>query len=301
MVRLFPALFLLLCGCQSPQAPCPALSPDPVLLGQLQQDVQALTDPAMAGRRTGTPGAILAATYLQQRLSPLPPWQQDYLHPFQYGPGWAPRQGLNLVAWVPGPPPYRLVVAHYDHLGRHQGQIYPGADDNASGVAVLLALAHRAHQQPLPHGVIFAALDAEENGLHGSQALQQQLAEVPLAWVLNLDMVGRPDRQGHGRLWWRPGWEQGEAGLAQLQQTACLRKGPRRMKGARGSSKDSYDPLKASDHYPFHRAGLPWYYLGVTAHKDYHRTTDKAERLDYPFMTGITEGVWLILSDPDRD
>ncbi|MBY5993161.1 M28 family peptidase [Ferrimonas balearica] len=286
------AAILLLTGCQAGPPPCPMAPqhwPD-----SLSADVEALTEPRMAGRRTGTEGARLAADYLAARLNELglSPWQGQSRQDFQYGPPWAVKTGQNLVAWVPGPPPYRLVVAHYDHLGRVKGQVHPGADDNASGVAVLLALAERAQAAPTAQGVIFAALDAEENGVHGSQALQRALADQPLEWVLNLDMVGRPPRDGRAQLWWRPGWADGKDALAAMAPHLCVEQGRRRMKGHDGWH---YDSTKASDHYPFHQAGQNWLYLGVPAHRDYHSPRDQAERLDYPFMAAVTEGAWALL------
>lgn len=284
-----------LIGCQSQTVPCAV--PQATVPKTLWQDVSALTQPGMAGRKTGSDGARLAADYLAGRFSALglTPWRHDIRHPFEYGPSWLAKSGENLLAWVPGPPPYRLVMAHYDHLGREQGQWHPGADDNASGVAVLLALAERARRQPPPQGVIFAALDAEENGLYGSQALAAELSDVELAWVLNLDMVGRPPRDGNAQLWWRPDWDGGERALHTLQPYLCTEPGRRRMKGQDGAR---YDSLSASDHYPFHKAQINWLYLGVPPHRDYHTPNDRAERLDYPFMARVLDASWALLNAP---
>src|SRR5690606_24324404 len=87
-------------------------------------------------------------------------------------------------------------TAHYDHLGVRQGRIHPGADDNASGVAVLLAAArHFAAHRPR-HTMIFAALDAEEQGLRGAEALVESIPDIRerVALNVNLDMVSRSDR-----------------------------------------------------------------------------------------------------------
>ncbi|MBY5922543.1 M28 family peptidase [Ferrimonas balearica] len=291
-VLLFAAA---LSGCQSQSVPCEV--PSPPVPDSLQRDVNALTTPEMAGRKTGSEGARLAADYLVERFSTLgmTPWHGSIRHPFQYGPGWLAKSGENLVVWVPGPPPYRLVMAHYDHLGRKQGQFHPGADDNASGVAVLLALAEQAQQHPPAQGVIFAALDAEENGLYGSKALVQQLTGVELEWVLNLDMVGRPPKDGRAQLWWRHGWQGGEQALNTLQPHLCTEAGRRRMKGQDGIH---YDSLHASDHYPFHQASVNWLYLGVPPHRDYHSPNDRAERLDYPFMSRVLAASWALLNRP---
>ena len=109
---------------------------------------------------------------------------------------------VNLVATVPGTDPELsrhpvLVMAHLDHLGRgwpdvregNEGVIHPGADDNASGVAVLLALARAlADEAPRPRGVMFAVVTGEEAGLLGSRHL---LAREGLDAALAIRRVGR--------------------------------------------------------------------------------------------------------------
>lgn len=106
-----------------------------------------------------------------------------------------------MVGYLPGctyPEHYIAVTAHYDHLGKQGHKIFHGADDNASGVAVMLELASRLSQRCPAYSYIFIATDAEEGGLYGSKAF---IAAPPLALNnivlnLNLDMLGRPDRRG---------------------------------------------------------------------------------------------------------
>ena len=79
----------------------------------------------------------------------------------------------NLIGTIPGTDPsapYLVISAHYDHLGIMNAKMYPGADDNASGIAVLLAAARWVSQHPLIHPMLFAAFDGEEEGLRGSEA-----------------------------------------------------------------------------------------------------------------------------------
>lgn len=119
----------------------------------------------------------------------------------------------NVIARLPGRGPRSalLVCAHFDHVGDDPGGArFPGAFDNASGVALLLALA-RTLAQPrrapaalaLPFDVVFAALTGEESGLWGAQQLRQQ-PPVPISAVINLDSFGLPGaplavRTGHAR------------------------------------------------------------------------------------------------------
>ena len=90
-----------------------------------------------------------------------------------------------------------VVSAHYDHLGIRDGVIYPGADDNASGVAVLLELAAYCRKNPFRRSIVFAAFDAEEGGLNGARAFvaSPPIAKDRIALNVNLDMVSRSDKR----------------------------------------------------------------------------------------------------------
>src|SRR6185295_7198356 len=108
--------------------------------------------------------------------------------------------GVNVLGQLPGTaaafPQYILVSAHFDHIGTRNGQVFNGADDNASGTAALFALAKYYSVHPPKNSLIFAAFDAEESGLRGSQAfLKQPPVELnAIALDLNADMIGRdPD------------------------------------------------------------------------------------------------------------
>ena len=75
-----------------------------------------------------------------------------------------------------------MITAHYDHLGMRDGVLYPGADDNASGVAALLAAARYFAANPPRHPMMFAALDGEEDGLRGARALIDSPLLHDAAW-----------------------------------------------------------------------------------------------------------------------
>jgi Zn-dependent M28 family amino/carboxypeptidase len=113
----------------------------------------------------------------------------------------------NIIGVLPGTDPRYAgeavrVTAHYDHLGRsgpgvrmsEVGRVHPGADDNASGVAVMLELARVAAGTGLPRTVVFVAFSGEESGLQGSRHFVAHAVPVPVSGirsVLNLDTVGR--------------------------------------------------------------------------------------------------------------
>lgn len=101
----------------------------------------------------------------------------------------------NVMAAVPGtrrPDSLLVLTAHYDHLGRMGKAMFPGANDNASGVALLLDLAAEIAQKPLPYTTVFVFFAGEEAGLLGSEAMvrDQKLPLSRIRFLLNLDLMG---------------------------------------------------------------------------------------------------------------
>src|SRR5205085_818548 len=164
---------------------------------QLLEDTRTLSADDMEGRGAGTQGGARARAYIIRRFdeSGLKPLWSSYEQPFELGgEGAKARKGVNVVGYLRGRNhPERLIVvtAHYDHLGIKNGQIYNGADDNASGVAAMLQLAAHFSRERPENSMIFAALDAEEIGLVGACALvkQLQMEKRDVALNVNLDMV----------------------------------------------------------------------------------------------------------------
>ncbi|MBX3729420.1 MAG: M20/M25/M40 family metallo-hydrolase [Candidatus Sumerlaeia bacterium] len=183
----------------------------------LIEHVRELAAEGYAGRLAGTPGERRAAAYIVaelERLGVQPlPGAEGFLHEFPLPPEWERPlpTGLNVVGWLPatvaadGPasPTAVLLGAHYDHVGDglaiagirrpgRRGPHHPGADDNASGVAVVLGAAVRLARAPeRPRPVVLAFFSAEESGLVGSAHLARTWGGVPLGRVVVADMVGR--------------------------------------------------------------------------------------------------------------
>src|SRR5687767_8331235 len=133
---------------------------------QLMRDLTILASPDFEGRRTGTPGSLKARGWIAQQFRAAgltPAGTEDYLHPFTFStsdrsallPGGRPFRTVYTAANVLGrldgrEPGARMLVitAHYDHLGIRDSVLYPGADDNASGVAAALAAARHFKANP---------------------------------------------------------------------------------------------------------------------------------------------------------
>jgi hypothetical protein len=192
------------------------------------------------------------------------------------------RRAVNVVAVLPGTDPGLadeavVVGAHYDHLGHVGGQVHPGADDNASGTAVVLGLARAfAAAGGAPRTLVFVLFSGEELGLLGSSHYVRAPA-WPLARtvaMVNFDMVGR---MREGRL--TVGGVASGAGLSSLVREA-----------ARGEPLDLSlrdTPYGPSDHARFYAAGTPVLFFHTGVHADYHQPSDVASKLDAHGMAQV--------------
>jgi membrane-associated protease RseP (regulator of RpoE activity) len=194
----------------------------------------------------------------------------------------ADRTAVNVVGVLPGTDPGHageavVLGAHYDHLGVVGGTTYPGADDNASGTAVVVGLARAfAAAGPLDRTLVFALFGAEEIGLVGSGHYVRTPA-VPIertVAMLNFDMVGR---LGGGTL--TVGGVESGRGLRDVVSDAA------RSLGTSVTLRDS--PYGPSDHNRFYTAGAPVLFFHTGSHADYHRPGDTADKLDAAGMARV--------------
>ena len=179
-----------------PQGSAPQIRVD---AAQIFGDVEKLAADDMEGRLVGSAGGQRAREYVAARLKQagVVPIGDRFERPFTFTSRTGGHsQGTNLVGAIRGtrdPDHYIVVTAHYDHIGVRNGQVFNGADDNASGVAALLALAAHFASSPPEHSLVIAALDGEEGGLQGAKALMRNPPVPVTAMVVNvnMDMVGR--------------------------------------------------------------------------------------------------------------
>lgn len=277
---------------------------------ELQATVTVLSSDEFEGRKTQTQGAAKSRDYIKQQLQGLglQPWGANFIVPFEYQTFFTQENGANVVATAMATEPtnrWRIIVAHYDHLGMSGSKIYHGADDNASGVAAMLAIAKHWQQQFAlqPHtlpkvNLMFVATDAEEPGLYGSIALVEQLKtrlpEATFELMLNLDMVSHPGRPYAIYLEGSRNFTQFTQfkPLLNQQNRLCIRLShPKPV----GRSIQSTDWLRASDHYSFHKANIPWLYFGVPTHPQYHTPEDTVATIDITFLAAVTESAFELL------
>jgi hypothetical protein len=266
--------------------------PPRYLPSKLLSHVSALTDESMAGRQVGTEGADMAARYLAEQFaaSGLQPIQGSYYQQWSDTlSAGTPARMLNVVGVIPGEnralsrQPV-VIGAHYDHLGIDpSGEIFEGADDNASGVAILLEVAAKlsatfAPQRP----IVFVAFTGEEAGLLGSEHFVQApaggYATDQIYAMVNLDGVGRLEGRklqvfaSDSAYEW-PFMAQGIGFTMGLQ------------------SEFPSQTVASSDHVPFLNAGIPAIHLFAGVTLDYHQTSDTADKLDAAGMSSIAQ--WL--------
>ncbi|HVX89640.1 MAG TPA: M20/M25/M40 family metallo-hydrolase [Gemmatimonadales bacterium] len=264
----------------------------------IQSDIRYLADDRLQGRKLGTAGADSAADYIARRFQRIG---------LQAGPGgWfqsftvdptAPAAahaglangatGRNVIAVLPGKDrrlrdEIIIVGAHYDHLGLggfgslapdSTGRVHNGADDNASGVAAILAIAKRLKEHRPARTVVFIAFTGEEEGLLGS-AWYTKHPLYPLertVAMLNFDMVGRL-RDDKLIVYGAATSNEWPRLLDSLNAGAHF---------ALHASGDGYGP---SDHASFYAMHRPVLHFFTDLHEDYHRPSDDAGAI---FSEGI--------------
>jgi len=295
---------LVAAACSSPEAgtdevPRPGQGAE-VDDGQaLLRHASVLSADSMEGRAVGTAGNARARSYINETFGSigLESFGNGYDHRFALASGDA--EGVNLVGYVSGsvdPETFLVITAHYDHLGVREGEVFNGADDNASGTAGLLDLAAHFAANPPRHSILFAAVDAEEGGLQGARAFVAN-PPVPLeriAMEINLDMVSNSDS-----LLFVAGTHHYPF-LAAYVEEVVAEPGVVLRLGHDVPGTGSDDWTNSSDHGPFHQVGIPFLYFGVEDHPYYHRPGDTFETINAYFFVAAIETVQTIVEQLDE-
>lgn len=270
----------------------------PVFSGErLLGHVTALASDDMAGRGLGTPGLERAADYIEAAFAAagLQPGAADgsYAQVFRVpeGEDGEPHDVRNIIGVLPGANPEfadqaLLVTAHYDHLGRGWPDVraadgdgtYYGADDNASGVAVLLELAATLAKESRPErSIVFVAFTAEEAGLLGSRYFAANPTPVPLTGinaVLNMDTVGRLEGKAVSVF-----------GASSSSDWQHIFRGIGFTTGV--STKLINTDIASSDQQSFIEQNVPAVQISSGASLDYHRPTDTVDKIDVDGMVKV--------------
>jgi hypothetical protein len=275
--------------------------------GAMLRLTETLSSDALEGRATGSQGNEAARDFVLKRFETLDLRQfgDTYVQPFPSvsEDGGTQVSGVNVVGWIagqtPGEGPAIVITAHYDHLGVVAEKIYNGADDNASGVAALIAVAQYFALNAPTHDMIFAAVDAEEIGHLGSRAFVGT-PPVPLERIalnINYDMVSRSTA--------------GELYVAGTFHTPLLKplvvavaaQAPVRVLiGHDDPAKGEADDWTLqSDHAAFHDAGIPFLYFGVEDHPGYHQPSDDYSEITPDFFARAGDTLVIAAMAADKD
>jgi hypothetical protein len=272
---------LALTTAAAPVRPLPLPRPE---LGTLRGHVETLASPEFEGR--SGPGGQKAAEYVEKALRELalePLFDGSYTQPI---PGREPGQvqGRNVGAKLIGADPavrdeWIILSAHFDHLGVKNGVLYPGADDNASGVAMLLESARCLAQGPEKprRSIMFIGVDLEEIGLFGSRYFIEH-SPVPLEHVklfLTADMIGRSLGGVCEPYLFVIGSEHAPSLRTWVEQASANR--PLQV-GLLGTDIVG----TRSDYGPFRHHKIPYLFFSTGENPCYHSPEDKAATLNYP-------------------
>ncbi len=259
--------------------------------GKLIEDVRILSADDMEGRSLDRPSISKTRDHITRRFVEvgLKPIEQAF--PVRVRGQETPVKGVNYFATISGKEKadkYIVITAHYDHLGVRNGEIFKGADDNASGTAALFAIAsYFAKNQP-DHSLIFIALDAEEKGFLGARhfVANPPVAKESIVLNVNMDMISRDDK---GELYATGTrlYPQLKPALEKVQKTA----GVKLLLGHDDPSTGRNDWTNQSDQAAFHAAKIPFIYFGVEDHKDYHRSTDDFAGIQPEFYVKAVETI----------
>ncbi len=177
-----------------------------------------------------------------------------------------------------------VITAHYDHLGEINNQIFPGADDNASGIAALLELAQKFSQaKDLFYNILFLATSAEEAGLLGSEyhVNKASFESDKILCNLNIDMISRKDNKHfNNKYLYCIGSDQSEY-LHKMMIRADNAYDKCEFDFSLNNSKDPFGIFTRSDNYSFYKKGIPSIFFFTGLHTDYHKSTDTANKINF--------------------
>jgi len=252
----------------------------------IMEDVKYLASDELQGRGSGLLGNQIARKFIAKRFEDLELEKitPEYFQDFKFSRKKDDYFCRNVIGKIEGTEfknKYIVLTAHYDHLGMRKGEIFNGADDNASGVAATMAAAAYFKKNPPKHSILFVALDAEELGLKGANHFVAN-SPVPLEEIklnVNLDMISRNEKN-EIYICGTHHYPQLKKELLNIDDAS-----PLNVKLGHDSPDLGHnDWTNSSDHAPFHQKKIPFLYLGVEDHEDYHKPSDTFEKIDKAFL-----------------
>ncbi len=271
--------------------------------------VAVLSSDLIEGREAGMVGAHRAAEYIASKfidynIQPLEGGEagllEKYFHSFdttKLSPIFCvePQQMRlrNVLGKIEGNNPDEIVIigAHYDHYGIRKGEIYNGADDNATGVAAVLQIARAFMKSEVKpeRTIIFALWDGEEKGLLGSSHFVKHCDYLDkIKGYMNFDMIGRNSNEDNPTTltyFYTASSPDYGTWMREAVFEHSLNLDPRY---------NAWDnPTGGSDNASFAKHGIPIAWYHTEGHPDYHKPTDTYEKLNWAKMLDIVKSAYL--------
>ena len=261
------------------------------------EHIDTLCSGSMKGRAMGTEGNALARDYIIDKFMEYGVRKRGILYEQDFI--CKGKKGVNIIGEIESAEAggdYIIICAHYDHLGEIDSRIYPGADDNASGVAAMLELAKvfgkmKNAGMGVKSNLIFIAFDGKEAGLAGSRHFAGRLKIHPkrIKCVLNIDQIGTASSPPHGNREYIlvmgidavQKWMKERLELCNSLSDLNLD-----IDYTYYGSKKFYDIFyRMSDHYPFTSLAIPslLYTCGIDSNT--YKVTDTPDKIDYNVLT----------------
>ena len=281
----------------------------------IKDDISFLADDALEGRQTGTDGEQAAANYIAERFKNIgatPKGTDGYFQPFSFKPKTDPHQevnytikdgdsvitGTNVIGFLDNKAVKTVIIgAHYDHLGYgaegslHRGDtaIHNGADDNASGTAILLNLASKLKDTLQKNNYLFIAFSGEEMGLLGSNYFVKNatIDSSAMNYMINMDMVGRLKKDSTLAVY-------GTGTSPIFKQTLTAHNTNFKLVQRESG-------VGPSDHTSFYNNNIPVLHFFTGQHEDYHKPGDDTEKLNFEGMELISNYIFSIIGDLDNN
>ena len=279
---------------------------------QMKSDLIYLSSDSLEGRATGSNGEILASEYIEKRFMELglkPLGTENYFQDFSFKPNFNPHEkmsfsakkndssitGKNVISFIDNKVDNTIVIgAHYDHLGYgdenslfkgETKEIHNGADDNASGVAMLLNLASKLRNSNKKNNYLFIAFSGEELGLLGSNYFNKNptIQKEKINYMINMDMVGRLKKDSSLAVY--------GIGTSPLfeQIVNSVNKSFKIIGNESG--------IGRSDHTSFYLNDIPVLHFFTGQHPQYHKPSDDYHRINFEGMNIISNYIFDIITE----
>ena len=195
----------------------------------------------------------------------------------------------NVLGMIEGEKKDEFIVVggHYDHVGKWNGWIWNGADDNASGTVgvMTIAKAFKATGKKPEKTIIFAAWTGEEKGLWGSKYFVRNAVKdnMNIVLKLNYDMIARDSNNDPNKNKATMTYTKAYAGIEEVTKKHVEQYNINLDLNYRAS----VNPSGGSDHAPFAQAGIPIFYFMAAMHPDYHLPSDELDKINWEKMVNI--------------